>query len=253
MKTALLFIFVWSVTCFAQTQKRTLVWEENFNGTTLDESVWNFELGDGCPNLCGWGNKELQTYTNTNHEVLNGKLTIQAKKEGDLFTSSRITTKVKKEFKYGRIEARAKLASGVGLWPAFWLLGSNISNIGWPKCGEIDILEHVGKEPNLVYTTVHTQESHGNSINTQKTIFPTIQDGFHVYAIDWTEDKIDFFVDEKLVYTYGPELKNENSWPFNQPFYIIINLAIGGNFGGPEVDETMFPESFIIDYVKVFQ
>jgi len=253
MKTALLFIFVWSVTCFAQTQKRTLVWEDNFNGTTLDESVWNFELGDGCPNLCGWGNKELQTYTNTNHEVLNGKLTIQAKKEGDLFTSSRITTKVKKEFKYGRIEARAKLASGVGLWPAFWLLGSNISNIGWPKCGEIDILEHVGKEPNLVYTTVHTQESHGNSINTQKTIFPTIQDGFHVYAIDWTEDKIDFFVDEKLVYTYGPELKNENSWPFNQPFYIIINLAIGGNFGGPEVDETMFPESFIIDYVKVFQ
>jgi beta-glucanase (GH16 family) len=253
MKTALLFIFVWSVTCFAQTQKRTLVWEENFNGTTLDESVWNFELGDGCPNLCGWGNKELQTYTNTNHEVLNGKLTIQAKKEGDLFTSSRITTKVKKEFKYGRIEARAKLASGVGLWPAFWLLGSNISNIGWPKCGEIDILEHVGKEPNLVYTTIHTQESHGNSINTQKTIFPTIQDGFHVYAIDWTEDKIDFFVDEKLVYTYGPELKNENSWPFNQPFYIIINLAIGGNFGGPEVDETMFPESFIIDYVKVFQ
>jgi beta-glucanase (GH16 family) len=253
MKTALLFTFVWSVTCFAQTQKRTLVWEENFNGTTLDESVWNFQLGDGCPNLCGWGNQELQTYTNTNHEVLKGKLTIKAKKEGDLFTSSRITTKVKKEFKYGRIEARAQLTKGIGLWPAFWLLGSNIYDVGWPKCGEIDILEHVGKEPNLVYTTVHTQESHGNSINTKKTIFPTIQDGFHIYAIDWNEDKIDFFVDEKLVYTYGPELKNENNWPFDQPFYIIINLAVGGTFGGPKVDEAIFPESFVIDYVKVFQ
>ena len=253
MKTVLLFILVWSTTCFAQTQKRTLVWEENFNGSSLDESIWNFELGDGCPNLCGWGNNELQTYTNTNQEVSDGKLTIQAKKEGNLYTSTRITTKEKKEFKYGRIEARAKLAPGIGLWPAFWLLGSNISNAGWPKCGEIDILEHVGKEPNLVYTTVHTQESHGNSINTKKTIFPDIQDGFHIYAIDWTENKIDFFVDEKLVYTYGPELKNENSWPFDQPFYIIINLAVGGNFGGPEVDQTIFPESFIIDYVKVFQ
>lgn len=253
MKTVLLFILVWSTTCFAQTQKRTLVWEENFNGSNLDESIWNFELGDGCPNLCGWGNNELQTYTNTNQEVSDGKLTIKAKKEGNLYTSTRITTKEKKEFKYGRIEARAKLAPGIGLWPAFWLLGSNISNAGWPKCGEIDILEHVGKEPNLVYTTVHTQESHGNSINTKKTIFPDIQDGFHIYAIDWTENKIDFFVDEKLVYTYGPELKNENSWPFDQPFYIIINLAVGGNFGGPEVDQTIFPESFIIDYVKVFQ
>lgn len=253
MRKLLIFTLFFGVTCFAQTQKRKLVWEENFNGSKLNESVWNSELGDGCPALCGWGNQERQIYTTTNQEISKGKLTIQAKKEGDLYTSTKITTKGKKEFQYGRIEARAKLPKGLGLWPAFWLLGSNITDFGWPKCGEIDILEHVGREPNLVYTTIHTQESHGNTINTKKTIFPDILEGFHVYAIDWTKDKIDFFVDEKLVYTYDPELKNENNWPFNQPFYIIINLAVGGNFGGPEVDDTIFPKNFVVDYVKVFQ
>lgn len=237
---------------FGQLTKRKLVWEENFDGKTLNDKVWNIELGDGCPN-CGWGNNERQLYTNTNHRLENGNLVITAKKDGDSYTSTRITTKKKKEFQYGRLEARAKLPLGQGLWPAFWMLGSNLSESGWPKCGEIDILEYVGREPHTVYTTLHTQDSHGNSINSKKTIIPAIEDGYHVYAIEWTKDKIDFFVDKDLVYTFQPEIKNENTWPFDQPFFFLINLAIGGNFGGLKVDDSVFPQEFLVDYIKVYQ
>jgi len=174
-------------------------------------------------------------------------------KEKETYTSTRITSAGKKEFQYGRIEARAKLPVGEGIWPAFWMLGSNINNVGWPKCGEIDILEYVGKNPHLVYTSLHTQDSHGETINSKKIVFPKIEEGFHIFAVDWTKDKMDFFVDDKLVYTFQPEVKNENTWPFNQPFYIIINMAIGGNFGGPEVDDSIFPQEYVLDYVKVYQ
>jgi beta-glucanase (GH16 family) len=239
--------------CSAQNKKLKLVWEEQFNGKTLDESVWNFEIGDGCPN-CGWGNSERQLYTRDNHELKDGHLIITAKKdETGKYTSTRITTKSKKEFKYGRIEARAKLPVGHGIWPAFWMLGSNISEVGWPKCGEIDILEYVGREPDMVFTSLHTQDSHGNTVNTKKTRFEDIEEGFHTYAAEWTEQKIDFFVDGKLVYTFNPENKTEDIWPFNQPFYIIVNMAIGGNFGGPEVDDSILPQQFIIDYIRVYQ
>lgn len=237
---------------WAQKAERKLVWEENFNGNELNESNWNFELGNGCPN-CGWGNNERQLYTNINHRVSGGKLIITAQKKDSIYTSTRITTAGKKEFLYGRIEASVKLPKGQGIWPAFWMLGSNIKMVGWPKSGEIDIMEYVGKHPHRIYTTLHTQESHGNSINTKITAFPEIEEGFHLFAIDWTEDKIDFLVDNVVVYTFQPENKNENSWPYNQPFYIIINMAIGGNFGGPEVDDSIFPQEYIIDYVRVYQ
>lgn len=238
---------------YAQETKRKLVWEENFEGKKLDETVWNYELGNGCPSICGWGNNERQVYTKTNHKLKKGKLTITAKKEKETYTSTRITSAGKKEFQYGRIEARAKLPVGKGIWPAFWMLGSNINNVGWPKCGEIDILEYVGKNPHLVYTSLHTQDSHGETINSKKIVLPKIEEGFHIFAVDWTKDKMDFFVDDKLVYTFQPEVKNENTWPFNQPFYIIINMAIGGNFGGPEVDDSIFPQKYVLDYVKVYQ
>lgn len=133
------------------------------------------------------------------------------------------------------------------------MLGSNISEVGWPKCGEIDILEYIGKEPDVIFTSLHTQASHGNTINTKKTKIETIEEGFHIYAVDWNEQKMDFFVDEKLVYTFNPQLKNEDIWPFDKNFFIIINMAIGGNFGGPEVDNSIFPQEFIIDYIKVYQ
>lgn len=251
MKAILLFIFI-VTSAFAQT-KRKLVWEENFNGKKLNEKLWNFEIGDGCPEICGWGNNEKQIYTTNNHQLKKGMLIIQAKKEGEIYTSTRITTKAKKEFQYGRMEVRAKLPLGKGIWPAFWMLGSNSSSVGWPQCGEIDILEYVGKEPHMVYTSLHTNDSHGNTINSKKTKIPTIEEGFHIYAIDWSKDKIEFFVDNNSVYTFQPEVKNENTWPYNQPFYFIINMAIGGNFGGPAIDDAIFPQQFIIDYVKVYQ
>lgn len=238
--------------CVAQNQRK-LVWEEHFNGNQLDEKTWNFELGNGCPNICGWGNNERQEYTKDNHSVNKGNLTITAKKEGERYTSTRITTKGKKEFQYGRIECRAKLPIGEGIWPAFWMLGSNISKVGWPKSGEIDILEYIGRQPQHVYTTLHTQDGHGDNGHGKKTEVLGIEEGFHIFAVEWTKDKVDFFVDDKLVFTYNPENKTEDSWPFNQPFYIIVNMAIGGNFGGPAVDDAIFPQQFVVDYIRVYQ
>ena len=252
-KIASLLILLVSISSWAQSTTRKLVWEENFNGKKLNEKVWNFETGDGCPNLCGWGNNERQNYTTSNLQLNKGNLIITAAKNKDNYTSSRITTANKKEFLYGRIETRAKLPVGSGIWPAFWMLGSNIKTVGWPKCGEIDILEYIGKDPHKIFTSLHTQDSHGNTINTKKTTIDSIENGFHTYAIDWTKDKIEFFVDNSSVYVFRPEIKNENTWPYNQPFYFVINLAIGGNFGGPSVDDSIFPQQFIVDYIKVYQ
>jgi beta-glucanase (GH16 family) len=251
MKKILLTLLI-STICFGQVGKRKLVWEENFNAEQLDNTTWNFELGDGCPN-CGWGNNERQLYTLDNHTIAGGNLVIKAKKETNSYTSTRITTKGKKEFQYGYIEARAKLPIGQGIWPAFWMLGSNISQVGWPQCGEIDILEYVGKESNTIFTSLHTQDSHGNTINTKKSTINGIEAGFHVYAIDWTKDKIDFYVDKVLLYSFNPKNKTKDVWPYDQPFYFIINIAIGGNFGGPEVNDTIFPQEFTVDYIKVYQ
>ena len=234
-------------------QERKIVWEENFNGDNLELQSWNFEIGDGCPELCGWGNNERQVYTKINHRLSNGRLYIEAKKIGKEYSSSKITTKGKQEFQYGKIEVRAKLPIGKGLWPAFWMLGSNIDTVGWPGCGEIDILEYVGKEPEYIFTSLHTPDSFGSTINTKKEVVSGIEEGFHTYAIDWTKDRIQFLIDDQLFYTFSPKDKNEKTWPFDQPFYIILNLAIGGNFGGPDVDDSIFPQSFVIDHIKVYQ
>lgn len=242
-----------TISGFAQPTNQKIVWQEEFNGETLNESDWNFELGDGCPNLCGWGNNEKQIYTNKNHIIKNGNLIINVIKQDNFYTSTRITSAKKKEFQYGKMVVRAKIPNGKGIWPAFWMLGSNIKEVGWPKCGEIDILEYVGREPHKVFTSLHTQDSHGNTINTKKTQIDTIEEGFHEYAIDWTKDKIEFFVDNISVYTFAPQTKNENTWPFNQPFYFIINVAVGGNFGGHDVDNSIFPQEYLIDYIRVYQ
>lgn len=251
-KTAtLVFLLVSSLSSGQESSK--LIWEENFNGNTLNESVWNYELGDGCPHLCGWGNNESQIYTKTNHNLKDGLLYITAKKEDSTITSTRITTKNRFEFTYGRIETRAKLPIGKGVWPAFWMLGSNISEVGWPMCGEIDILEYVGKEPDKIFNSLHTKDSHGATINTRKTKIEGIEQGFHTYTADWSPDKIDFYVDNTLLYTFNPKDRNVEVWPFDQPYYLILNLAVGGNFGGPEIDDTIFPQEFVIDYIKVYQ
>ncbi len=231
---------------------RTLLWSDEFNGERLDTSVWNFELGDGCPNLCGWGNNERQLYTRSNHRLEDGRLIITARREGDRYTSTRITTKNNKEFRYGRIETRAQLPVGQGIWPAFWMLGQNIDQVGWPRCGEIDVLEYVGREPHEIFTTLHTGAKHGDNASSKKTAFPDIEEGFHRYAAEWTAEQISFFVDDRLVYTFDPEERTEAVWPFDQPFYLLLNVAVGGNFGGPAVDDNIFPQEFIVDYVRVY-
>ena len=253
MKKNIFLAFFFFQICTSQNVKRKLFWEESFNGNLLNENIWNFENGDGCPNLCGWGNNENQIYCTQNQYLKNGKLIIEATNDNGIFKSSKITTQNKFFFQYGYIEIKAKLPLGKGLWPAFWMLGSNIKSVGWPKCGEIDILEYVGREPNVIFTSLHTDDSHGNTINTKKTVNKSIEKGFHLYAIDWNKDKISFFIDNNLVYTFQPENKTESNWPFNQPFYFIINLAIGGNFGGPTIDTLIFPQKFEIDYIKVFK
>ena len=232
--------------------KSTLIWEDNFDGTSLNEKDWNYELGNGCPKLCGWGNNEKQIYTKTNHTVKDGFLHINIKKEDNTYTSTRISTKGKKEFKYGRIEARAKLPLAKGLWPAFWMLGSNIDTVGWPKSGEIDILEYIGRKPNTVFTTLHFQEQYGDKAYTKTTEIQGIEEGFHDYSVNWTPDKIEFFVDGKKLFSYNPKVKTIDNWPFDQPFYIILNTAVGGNLGGNDIDDSLFPQKFIVDYVRVY-
>lgn len=246
-------IFLCFLCCCSFPQAQELIFEEQFDGNKLNESNWNYELGNGCPNLCGWGNNERQSYTNENVAVKDGNLIITATKESESYKSGRITTKNKFEFQYGTIEVRAKLALGQGVWPAIWMLGSNISEVGWPKSGEIDIMEYVGKTPHEIHTTLHAQDSYGQSKNTKITAIKEIEDGFHIYKCEWTQKAISFYIDGNLVYTFAPELKNENVWPFDQPFYVILNLAVGGNFGGPEVDDTIFPQEFVVDYVKVYK
>jgi len=252
MKNIVAFMLLTGTIASAQVKKGKLLWEENFDGKSLNEAVWNYELGDGCPNVCGWGNNERQIYTKSNHIIKDGKLIITIKKDGDKYTSTRITTAGKKEFKYGYMEARAKLPVGKGIWPAFWMLGSNIKQAGWPLAGEIDILEYVGKEQDIVYTTLHTQKNHGDHANSKKTSFPDIEEGYHTYGVNWTAKEIEFYVDGKAVYKFDPKDKPVEVWPFDQPFYFIINTAVGGNFGGPEVDDSIFPQEFIVDYVKVY-
>lgn len=230
-----------------------ILFQDEFEGTALNLDSWNYELGDGCPKLCGWGNNERQLYTKKNIEVRDGNLVITATHANDLYESGRITTKDKFEFTYGTLEVRAKLATGEGLWPAIWLLGANIDTHTWPACGEIDMMEYVGKEPHTIYTSLHTADSYGETINTKKTILSDIEEGFHIYKTNWTEESITFYIDDQKVYTFNPNDKNEETWPFNKPFYMLINMAIGGNFGGPAVDDGIFPKEFIIDYVRIYK
>uniref|UniRef100_UPI004049E1DC glycoside hydrolase family 16 protein n=1 Tax=Flavobacterium sp. TaxID=239 RepID=UPI004049E1DC len=236
-----------------QKTNRTLIWSEEFDGNELNLANWNIVEGNGCPSLCGFGNNELQTYTTQNHTVANGFLTIKSDLENGVYTSTRINSQNKQAFQYGYIETRAKLPVGEGIWPAFWLLGKNRTEVGWPLCGEIDVLEYVGKEPGEIFTSLHTKDSHGQTINTKKTKFENIEAGFHLYAVDWTAEKMDFYVDNQLVYTFNPSEKTQETWPFDQPFYLLLNVAIGGNFGGPKVDDTIFPQEFIVDYVRVYK
>lgn len=250
----LIFLFLSSVMwCEGQTSRK-LMWSDEFDYSGKpDEKKWGFDLGDGCPN-CGWGNNEAQLYTNElkNSYVKNGVLTVEAIKKEGKWTSARLTTQGKFGFAHGRIEFRAKLPAGKGTWPALWMLGESVKTEGWPACGEIDIMEHVGRNPTVVQSAMHTQSNYGNTINKGDTKVIDFDKEFHIYGAEWSAEKIDFFVDDKVFYTYNPTVKDKNTWPLDSPFYVIINIAIGGNLGGHDIDPTLTSVKMLVDYVRVY-
>ena len=237
-----------------------IVWKDEFDGTSLDLNNWTFEIGDGCPNNCGWGNNESQYYRQENTKLVNGHLVIEARKQnfaGKEYTSSRIVTKGKKEFKYGRIDIRAALPEGQGIWPALWMLGANFNSVGWPACGEMDIMELIGSIPNRSHATVHFGENlsqHefvGSSITLPGSA--KFSDEFHVFSMNWTQNQAQFLMDNQVVLTITPADLNGQPYPFNEMFFFIFNIAVGGNWPGYPDATTAFPQRLIVDYVRVFQ
>jgi len=235
----------------------TLTWADEFDGTAVNTNNWTFETG-----ASGWGNNELQNYTNgENSKIENGKLIITAKKVNEntqtgSYTSSRMITKGKKEFTYGKMEIRAKLPTGKGIWPAIWMLGADISSVSWPACGEIDIMEYVGYQPNTVHATVHTTSGSGGNGNGSSKTLETAEEEFHVYGLIWTEKEMVFYTDspENVTHKYSPSSKADENWPFYKPQFFILNVAVGGNWGGAQgIDNTIFPQSMEVDYVRVYQ
>jgi beta-glucanase (GH16 family) len=237
-----------------------LVWQDEFDGSELNPLFWNFEIGIGSN---GWGNNELEYYREENTEVRDGHLIINAKKEtfgGREYTSSRITTKAKKEFKYGRIDIRALVPKGQGIWPALWMLGSDISDVGWPKCGETDIMEMIGgsNRENTVYATLHWYDENSSaadkhaSYGGNKTLSSgTFSDKFYVYSIDWTETYIKWYIDGALFHT--TDITPGSLSEFHKNYFFIFNVAVGGNWPENPDGTTIFPQRMIVDYVRVFQ
>lgn len=232
-----------------------LIFSDEFtiNGNP-DNTKWTYDIGTGNN---GWGNQESQFYTSRtdNVKIEDGFLKITAKKEnyaGSNYTSARLKTQGKFDFTYGRVEVRAKLPVGVGTWPAIWMLGSNITSVGWPKCGEIDIMEHVGKRINWVSSALHTVSSSGNTINYAEKYVSDATTAFHIYSVEWNSEKIVFSIDGVPYYTYNPATKNVDNWPFTNPQFIILNIALGGSFGGT-IDSNFSSATMEIDYVRVYQ
>ena len=239
-----------------------IVWQDEFDGASLDINKWSHEVGGH-----GFGNNELQYYTDdsSNSFVDNGLLHIRAKYEpagigspNNLrnFSSARLRTVGKGDWQYGRIDVRAKIALGQGIWPAIWMLPSDWIYGGWPKSGEIDIMEHVGHDEGRIHGSVHT-DSYNHIIGTQRTNSKLIKDVktlFHIYSIEWSEQKIDFFIDDTLHYTFQNDFSNDfRTWPFNERFHLLLNVAVGGNWPGPPNNTTVFPQDMEVDYVRVYE
>lgn len=233
-----------------------LIWSDEFEYTGLpNPSKWNMETGGG-----GWGNNELQYYTDTENNAMveNGILTITAREEsvgGRDYSSARITTQNKFDFKYGRIEARIKLPYGQGLWPAFWMLGANFSSVGWPACGEIDIMEMVGgtNNDNTVYTTLHWDNDGANADYGLSYTLPSgiFADEYHIFVVEWDNQEIKAYMDDIEYFT--ADITPEQLSEFHSNFFIILNVAVGGNWPGAPDDTTEFPQTMEVDYVRVYQ
>jgi beta-glucanase (GH16 family) len=239
-----------------------LVWEDEFEGAAgapPDAAKWNYDIGAG-PGNDGWGNQELQYYTDRPENISldgSGNLAITARSEsfgGRGFTSGRIQTQGIFEQPYGRFEARIKMPWGPGIWPAFWMLGANIAETPWPQCGEIDIMEYRGQQPHLIHGSVHGPGYSGGQAVTKSY---GLENGrfdvdFHVFAIEWGENYIDYFVDDALYQRITPD-KVTGEWVYDHPFFLLLNVAVGGNFVGFPTNQTNFPQTMLVDYVKVYQ
>lgn len=228
-----------------------VIFQDDFDGNKLDVNVWNYEEGDGCPNLCGWGNNEKQIYNREYVKVEDGNLVLTATKKGNQYYSGKINSKDNFEFTYGVIETRVKLATTKGLWPAVWMLGADISEVGWPASGEIDLMEYIGRKPNIIYSTTHTPANHGGNPNSKQTEIEGIEEGFHIFKTVWTKDYIEYFVDGNQVYRFVPKKYDAENYPFRKDFYFLINMAVGGNLGGAEIIDSELPAKFYVDYIKV--
>lgn len=237
----------------------TLVWADEFDGDGLpDSSRWTYDVG-----AWGWGNNELQHYTmgrRRNARVEGGRLVIEAHRERyDTmdYTSARLVTRGRESWTYGYLQVRARLPSGLGTWPAVWTLGDNISAVGWPRCGEIDIMEHVGYAPDSLYGTVHTDAfNHVEGTQVGKAIHvPDIEDGFHTYAVDWDAERIEWQLDGEVYHRFDRrDGATVAEWPFDAPQHLLINLAVGGNWGGRYgVDTAIWPQRMEVDWVRVWQ
>lgn len=235
-----------------------LIWNDEFsqaNGTSPDSSKWGYDIGTGSG---GWGNGELQYYTSrtNNVRIENDQLVIEAKAEnylGSSYTSARLLTQNKWSWTYGRMEARIKVPRTQGIWPAFWMLGTNIPSVGWPLCGEIDIMEHIGREPKKVYGTVHGPGySGGGSIGGSYTFGPDVADDFRVFAVEWQTNVIRWYVDGILYFTVTPASLGGNTWVFNQPQFFLLNVAVGGAWPGNPDGTTVLPQKMLVDYVRVY-
>jgi beta-glucanase (GH16 family) len=233
----------------------TLVFSDEFETPgSPDPAKWGYEIGY-------IANDEKQYYTSRseNARIEGGQLVIEARREayqGYAYTSARLNTQRRFELRYGRVEVRARLPTGRGGWPAIWMLGANIDEVGWPACGEIDIMENVGFDPLRIHASVHTA-AYNHTLGTHKTASVTIaspSEDFHVYAMEWYSDRIETFVDGERYFTFRNEGTGSRTWPFDQPHYLLLNLAIGGNWGGQQgIDDTLFPKRLLVDYVRIYQ
>lgn len=230
----------------------TLVWQDEFEGAEINTAYWTHEIGGH-----GWGNAELQYYTDfaANSFIEDGHLIIQALEEeydGRAYTSARLITMDKVEVTYGRVEARLQLPHGRGIWPAFWMMGADFPDIGWPLSGEIDIVEHIGQEPETVYAHIHGPGySRNESVGAAFDLGRPASERFYEFAIEWEEEEIRWYVDDLLVFTVVPD-DLPGDWVFDHPFFLVLNLAVGGHWPGPPDETTQFPQRLVVDYVRVY-
>ncbi len=235
----------------------TLVWSDEFDNNILDPANWGYDLGDGCPNVCGWGNNEIIWYQEDNATVGDDFLTIEAREEaagGYNYTSSRIKTQGKQSFQYGRVDIRAKLPYSQGIWPALWMLGENITTVGWPSCGEIDVMELIGGGGNdsVTHGTGHWNNNGHNYMGGSYSLANGIfADQFHVFSVIWDANQIQWFVDDNLFYTL--DITDPTRSEFHNPFFFIFNVSVGGNWPGYPDATSVFPQTMVVDYIRVFQ